>query len=116
MAFELRERGGDNTLDAAWFAHVGFDDDDVDLGRDLADVIAYSVELIDVTRDERKPSRAFARETQRQLAAESLRRARDKNVFAGELTHACKCSVRKLLTQRTQRTRRNTKPNISLCP
>src|SRR5437660_11411595 len=87
MAFELRERAGDDPLDVARFAHVGFDDEDVDLRGELANFIAHFIELIDVACDERKPGRAFARETQRHLAPQSLRRAGDQNVFTRQFAH-----------------------------
>jgi hypothetical protein len=81
-----------------------------------ARLIAHFIELIDVARDQRKSGGAFAGEPLRYFAPESLRCAGDENVFARELTHACKCSVRKLLAQRNTADTTQHKPKISLCP
>jgi len=82
MAFQLGQGRRDNTLDVARLAHIGLDCDDVCLRREFARVIANLAQLIAVSGDKRKSTRAFARKSQRHFAPESLRCPGDENVFA----------------------------------
>jgi hypothetical protein len=90
VTFELCERGGDNPLDVARLTHVRFDHDYFDLWRDLSNLIADSVEFIDMSCDERQPRCAFARKSQRHFAAKTLRGASNENVLTSEFSHSVK--------------------------
>src|SRR5262249_29608004 len=90
MTFELCERGGHNSLDVARLTHVRFDQDYFDLWRDLSNLIANSVEFIDMSRHERQPCCPFARKSQRHFAAKTLRSAGNENVLTLEFPHSVK--------------------------
>src|SRR5262249_2026790 len=90
MTFELCERGGHNSLDVARLTHVRFDQDYFDLWPDLSNLIANSVEFIDMSRHERQPCRTFARKSQRHFAAKTLRGAGNENVLTLEFSHSMK--------------------------